>query len=316
MDGIFEFNSITASNIKTISDKQAPLFEGRMLEIHELAAIAAEFAHQMISEGYGIYEALSVISEGFADFPEIQWESSLRELIKPVNFRLRLNEVTDKAMFSAFFVELFNGMGEKLSENSFLATKSVPETFTYVKNSLSDEAYDVFSQEFINPTVRYSSGFAEAARAVSRDEAGYCLLPLEEKGGTRLSAVASVLFKEDLKINSVIPVFGFEGTADMKYALVSKYFTPSEHNKDDDRYLEIRIRIDSSIPLSELFVASEALGYRLYRVNTISFDTDEGPVPHYSIVFKVESGEFTSLLVFLTMFSGAYTTIGIYKNLE
>ena len=185
-----------------------------------------------------------------------------------------------------------------------------------MKNPLADEAFDVFSQDFDDPRVRYSKTLNEAARAVSSGEVEYALLPLEEKGGARLSSIAAIMFREDLKINSVTPVFGFEGLADMKYALVAKHFSIPEQLPDDDRYLEIRLRTDSSVPLSELFLTADMMGVSLYRVNTISFDTDDGPIPYYSIVFRDGEKDFSSLLVYLTLFSGSYTPVGIYKNLE
>ena len=102
----------------------------------------------------------------------------------------------------------------------------------------------------------------------------------------------------------------------MKYALVSNHFTVPKFVADDDRYLEIRLRADLSIPLSELFSAADTLGLSLYRVNTIYFDTEDGAIAHYSIVFRDEGKDFSALLVYLTLFSGAYTPVGIYKNLE
>ena len=187
---------------------------------------------------------------------------------------------------------------------------------TYVKNALADEAYDVFSQQLSDPRVKYSSTLNDAVRLVSSGEAEYALLPLEERGGARLASVAELLFREDLKINSVTPVFGFEGLADMKYALVSKHFTIPEILPDDDRYLEIRLRADSSVSASELFSAAESLGAFPYRINTLTFDTEDGAYQYYSVVFRDDGKDFTSLLVYLTLFSGAYTPVGIYKNLE
>lgn len=315
-DGFFEANDITAANISKISEKQSYIEEQRICELSELADSAVDFAVRMKEDGYGIYEILSLIAEGVcidgkAFHSELQKENAER-----ISSYIQMVSAYDKIIFSELFLEKIKSRGFVLSELDFLPTESGKETFTYVKNPLADEAYDVFSQEFSNPTVSYSRNLSEAAKAVSGGEYEYALLPLEERGGSRLSAVAAILFKEDLKINSVTPVFGFEGLADMKYALVSKHFSVPEFLADDDRYLEIRLRADSSISTSELFFAADALGCSVYRVNTISFDTEDGPLPHYSVVFRDIGKDFTELLVFLTVFSGAYTPIGIYKNLE
>ena len=185
-----------------------------------------------------------------------------------------------------------------------------------MKNRLSDEAFDVFSQNFPDATVSYAETLRQAAESVAEGKKEYAILPLEEKGGARLASIAALLYKYDLKIASVTPVFGFDGSADVKYAMISKSFMLPDILEDDDRYLEIRLRQDSSVPLSSLFLAAEILGASVYRINTVSFDTEEGQVAHYTVVFKDEGKDFSSLLVFLTMFVGSYTAVGIYKNLE
>ncbi len=315
-DGIFEANSVTVANITKLSDKQSLLMEQRLCEISDHVSAASLFVADMLADGYGIYEILSLISEGFSPGKPSVHRDALVENEKMLFSHLKMLSATDKVVFSVMLFDKLSEMNILVAEHSFLETVKTGENITYVKNPLADEAFDVFSQNFDDPRVRYSKSLTEAARAVSSGEVEYALLPLEEKGGARLSAVAAIMFREDLKINSVTPVFGFEGLADMKYALVAKHFFLPEQLPDDDRYLEIRLRADSSIPLSELFFASDVFGVTLYRVNTISFDTEDGPIPYYSIVFRDSGKDFSSLLLYLTLFSGAYTPVGIYKNLE
>ncbi len=315
-DGSFKYSDITAANIREIAAKQSSSAEQRICELSELAQDAARYTLDMLDDGYGIYEILSMISDGFLNSVAVRHEDSLEENEARLERYSILSAAQDKINFTELFFDLLKNRGALLREKDFLPSDIGPEAFTYVKNPLADEAYDVFSQDFSDPRVRYSKTLAEAAHEVALGNFEYALLPLEEHGGARLASVAELIFKEDLKINSVIPVFGYEGLADMKYALVSKHFTVHDILSDDDRYLEIRLRTDSSIPLYELLMAADALGSSLYRVSTISFLTDDGSVPYYSVVFKDEGKDFSSLLTYLTLFSGAYTPIGLYKNLE
>ena len=315
-DGVFLANDVTISNIAKISDKQSAIEEQRICELSELASAAIEYAVEMVNDGYGVYEILATISEGLSDSPITLHNNALPENSERIISYLKMTNAHDRIIFSEMFTERMRYTGVNISESDFLPSDSGDETFTYVKNPLADEAYDVFSQDFDDPRIKYSESLSEAAKAVSRGDFEYALLPLEERGGARLAAVAALLFREDLKINSVTPVFGSEGLVDMKYALVSKHFTVPKFVADDDRYLEIRLRADLSIPLSELFSAADTLGLSLYRVNTIYFDTEDGAIAHYSIVFRDEGKDFSALLVYLTLFSGAYTPVGIYKNLE
>ena len=314
-DGVFAPSEVSISNLSTLSSNQSRLEEQRICELYEIAAEAVDNAREMLELGYGIYEILSVLSELFSDAECVHTECLDFNLQRLRSYASFLGAY-DKAVFSEIFLEEADKAGLTITENDFLRVYQGNGTFTYVKNPLADEAYDVFVLDFPEARLKYSKNLTEAARAVSSGEVEYCLLPLEERGGARLPSVCELLFREDLRINSVTPVFGFDGVADVKYALVSKHFISHEVRSDDDRYLEIRLRTDSSIPLPELLLASSALGASIYRVNTISFDTQDGQVQHYSVVFKDEGKDFSALLIFLTLFAGNYTAVGIYKNLE
>ncbi len=185
-----------------------------------------------------------------------------------------------------------------------------------MRNALSDEAYDVFSQDFTDPKVRYCASFRECVASVTSEEVGYCLLPLEERGGTRLPTVSEIIFRNDFKINAVIPVFGPDGNADMKYALVSRNFTVPKRGREDDLYLEVRIGADSDFSLSEVLGAVEYFGMSIYRVNTVTFDTEGESETYFSLVVKDMGNSFAGLLTYFTLFIRDFVPVGIYKNLE
>ena len=286
-------------NLKSLSSESAVLSLRRYCEISEMCDIAATISAECYKDGLGIYEILSVISE---------------EL--PLAGISDQSGISDRVTFSSLFLERIRGLGISLTEESFLPVVMQSETFVYVKNHLSDEAYDVFSQEFSDPRVRYVGTIKEAVKAVNDGEVTYCLLPLEERGGARLSTVTELILGNDLKIDSVTPVFGQDGCADMKYALVSKAFSIPKIQEDDDRYLEICLDVSGEVTLSEILTAASLLRIEPYRVNTVVFYTEDGQRTNYSIVFKGEGKDFSDLLIYLTLFCGTYVPIGIYKNLE
>lgn len=316
-DGLFVLNDTTLSNIVSISKKQSVLEERRICELSELAHDAVNFFKSMLNEGYGIYEILSMMSEGMNFSPDEPHSDSLDENFSKLISHLKTISAAEKAIISEMLVNRLKEIDYQLSENDFFRAEPMDETITYVKNPLADEAFDVFSQDFKNPKLKYSKNFSDIIKALRSGDAQYAILPIEEKGGARLGSIAELIFAEDFKINSIIPVFGFEGNADMKYALISNCFIVPELSGDDDKYLEIRIPKDSaSMSPTELFIATDVLSLEIYKINTIAFTTEEGTVPFYSIVFKNCGKDFSSLLVFLTLFSGTYTPVGIYKNLE
>ena len=292
-ENIYEPSEINISNLRELAESQDRMAMQRVCEISEIADAATEIAKELYSEGAGLFEILSVLSEGFS-----------------------FDKIEDRIAFSRFLPERLSIRGISTSEGDFFRQIERNQIFAFVKNHLSDEAYDVFSQGFRSPRLRYVPSVRDAVKAVNDGEAGYCILPLEERGGVRLSSITELIFGNDLKINEITPVFGQDGTADMKYALVSKSFTVTKTEQDDDKYLEICLPCCDSLALDELLCAAKVFNIHTYRINTVFFFTDEGTKPHYSIVFRDDGEELIPLLTYLTLYSDEFVPIGIYKNLE
>jgi hypothetical protein len=313
---VFMPNNVSVSNLKNIDSEQKNGFELKVYELSELAFSAADFFTELLSRGLGIYEILALISDGVAfPFTETERRTIAENEKKLTSFSSGIGSI-DKAIFSDLLFGEMKRRGKPYGESDFLHTSDVPETFVYVRNMLADEAYDVFSQEFSDPRVRYVGSFKEACIEVESGNVGYCILPLEEKGGNRLSGISDMLFAYDLKIASVTPVFGPDGVADVKYALVCSSYSVPDIEFDDDRYLEIRISTDNELSAAELLLAAESFGITVYRINSATFRTEDGDKPFYTVVFKGTGVDFSPLLTFLTLFGASFTPIGIYKNLE
>ncbi len=311
IEKIFSQSEITLSNIARIDKEEEALRELKLFELSDVVASLAAPISELRSSGLGVYELLSCLSDEVlpektaADGPS----PNFSELLDALRLRSRDGE-------RASLSRLLGRELERLSidERDFLPGKTREDSFTYVKNPFADEAYDVISQDFDDPRVRYSRDFSECARLVASGELSYALLPFEEKGGTRLNTVSELIWRHDLRINAVTPVFGPDGTADLKYALVSSSFTLPDRAAEDDRYLEIRVGQNTDI--SELLGAAAMLGHTVYRVNTETFRDEGEDALFFSIVIRDEGLSFTSLLVYLTLFVTDYYPVGIYKNLE
>ena len=131
------------------------------------------------------------------------------------------------------------------------------------------------------------------------------------RGGVRVPIISELAARLDLKISAVTPVFGFEGTADMKYALLKRGFVIPPRDEDTDRYLELKLDFDTGTILKLLPIA-ESLGADLYRINTLG-DFDGAFV---SLILRDRGEGFAPILSYLTLFCNNYVPIGIYKNLE
>jgi len=315
-DMIFPIHDAVLSNLEKLARDHSIISEQRMLELCDIAFPMADATLDLFDSGLEVYESLSTLSEvlTFGDYTISDSNTpAYHSLIKKGVGTLKH---TDRAYLTEIYIKALADRGRKLTESDFLPTSHLPETFTYVRNSFSDEAYDVFSQDFEDPKVRYSQSFKECATSVSAGDVSYCLFPLEERGGARLPTVAEIIFRNDFKINSVIPVFGPDGNADMKYALVSRSFTVPKKESDDDIYLEIRMGVDAGSSLSELLFAVDYFGMSIYRVNTVTFDTEGESETYFSIVIKDCGNSFASLLTYFTLFVRDFVPVGVYKNLE
>lgn len=316
-DFVFEPQAVTLENLSYLTREQSALEEQRILEISDMASDAASLSSELSSLGLGVVEALTYISSGVR-FGELSThESPLLGNVDCISSYLSSLHEGDKAIFAECYLKSIGNIGMEINEGSFLSpTASDRGLITYVRNAFSDEAYDVLSEPFDDARVRYSKDFRECARALSEGNADFCILPLEERGGARLQAVEQLLYRYDLKINSVTPVFGPDGNADVKYALISKGFSIHPFVDGDDRYLEIRLPDTAAGDVGALLGAATHFGMTLYRVNTVLYESEGGVSPHFSIVLRDEGRTFTALLTYLTLFQPEYIAVGMYKNLE
>ena len=312
----FSARNAVLSNLERLSREQSIISEQRMLELSDIVLPMVDMSVAFLNDGLECYEMLSVLSDEVTNFKYPMSEDATADHRTLVKKSLDTLIFSDRQMLTDLYLSSLANVGYSITELDFLPSILGRETFTYVRNRFSDEAYDVFSQDFLDPKVKYSQTFKDCAQAVSFGDITYCLLPLEEKGGVRLPTVSEIIFRNDFKINSVIPVFGPDGNADMKYALVSKSFIVPTRKKDDDLYLEIRISKMDDTSLLEVFGAVKYFGMSVYRVNTVTFDTEGEEETYFSVVIKDNGNTFVPLLTYLTLFIRDFVPVGIYKNLE
>lgn len=313
---IFSINEISYSNLDALCEHMSNSCELRSYELSLIADSILKTAGELYEVGMNAYEMLTLLSSELpGNSVSMKTNDKKATIYNLQNFSSQV-ELFDKVELSSILTDKFEAVGRAFYESDFLPEYNAEQTFTYVRNSLSDEAYDVFSQQFDDPRVNYSDSFKQACFAVADGEVGYCILPLEERGGMRIPGIASLISALDLKVVAVTPVFGLEGTADMKYALVGRGFKIPPIEPDNDRYLEIKLDIDSRLTPAMLLSAAEALGLSVYKAGTMTIMDNGEPIAFYSVIFKDGGGGFVPFLVFLTLFAGEYTPIGIYENLE
>ena len=308
-----EYLDIICDNLDELRLNESDVAKRRVLELSDLATHVASELAQYLSDGLSIYDGLSVIRDNVrfnADTPNsYEALSILSSLSLPT-------DAFDKIVFSNLLLRALKGLGKEITESDFLEGAPSGERFTYVRNAFSDEAYDVFSLDFVDPRIRYSQNLKECERLLLDSDVDYCILPLEERGGVRLHSTTDFVFRNDFKINSVSSVFGFDSSQDLKYALISKHFTIPPLAPEVDRYLELRLLQDRSDSLFSLLYAIRQLGMSVYRINTVTFDIEGAENSYFSVVVRDEGREYTPLFTYLGLFEDECDAVGVYKNLE
>ena len=184
---VFQPPEVLCENVASIGERQSLLEERRICELSEMADAAVRYLSAFSEGGMPVADALSLLSLEAAEEPPIH-RDVLRETLPYLLFYQKHIAAIDKTAFISLLAERLASIGLCPSEIDFLPPAAAKETFTYVKNMYADDAYDVFSQSFSDPRLFYSESLKDAIAAVEEGRAGYCLLPLEEKGGVRLAS--------------------------------------------------------------------------------------------------------------------------------
>jgi hypothetical protein len=314
-DGNLLVDSANVDNLDTLSRDSALIDERRVLELGDCADSAALLTLALFDSGIDLNTALSLLSERLDFGSHPMHEVADEAIIEYLRALRSSSALYDRALFTDLFLAALAREGRAVTEKDLLPSDSHDSSVGYVRNALSDEAYDVLAEELSRPTARYYKSLRECADALSTGEVGYCLLPIMERGGARIHAVADIIYRNDFKINAVTPVFGSLGDADVKYALISRHFTHHRVLPGDDRYLELRVSLTGSA-LSEVISVTDFFGLSVFRADTVTIYDGDSDTSHLSLVLRSLDGDFSGILTYLSLFTPDAVAVGIYKNLE
>ena len=314
--GFEDKNSIVEENLKDLTVSISLSYEERLCEIALFVQEAVDYVKELMKADMSFSDAITALREEGKILPQAFVTDTYSFLYERVAEFTKDLSYCDKVIFSEFLCDFLAKDGIKIDESDLLPTDISGERFIYVKNVLSDEAFDVFSQEFDDPRIVYAQTTKEALRSVADGSCDYCIVPFEEKGGARIIGIYATVAALDLKIAAVTPIFGPEGDADVKYALVGRDFIDLDKQDGDDVYIEISIPQDSSLSVSALLSAAEKLGLSVYRIGSIEYDRESDGTPAVYVSFRDSGNGIVPLLAFLEMFVDDFSAIGLYKNIE
>ncbi len=206
------------------------------------------------------------------------------------------------SLFTKFCKELSQISKSEDNETSSLS----PAITVYVRNPLTDKAYEVFAREYQGLRAIYSHDFKSACEDVYYDRADSCIMPLESSSDGLLMPFRSMLIKYELKIAAVTKVISGEDAV-QSLALVTGGETNTRGNVLE-AYLP-SVKQKDFIPLC---TAVNEIGCDIIRVTTTeSLESDH--FDHH-ICFTSDSNSLSVLKYFLNGKYPAHIILGQYKN--
>ena len=145
----FDIPTVSFDNLRELANAYATVSERRILERRERAELSADLFFDMTDSGFSEHEVISFLSGEICLDSYEPTEVHLPENSYAISAQLKGLTGFDRAAFSRAFVEVVNSRGGEISESSVLPEKENGGIVCYMKNALSDEAYDVFPWSLI-----------------------------------------------------------------------------------------------------------------------------------------------------------------------
>lgn len=188
-------------------------------------------------------------------------------------------------------------------------------TIVYLKNPLTDIAYNSFCKIITDARVLYKESFADVCEEVYYSRAPYCILPLENYEDGRLTGFVNMIRKYELKIVLTCNVENANGKI-TKFALLKRELTVIECPKSfkEEEYLEIGFNFGQDVGLYEILEAAKYFGYKLNKVDSLPIYYSEKEY-YFDVVFSGK-GDIKRLIYWLELEMPRYEILGIYTHIS
>ncbi|MBQ4560961.1 MAG: hypothetical protein IJA55_01360 [Clostridia bacterium] len=172
---------------------------------------------------------------------------------------------------------------------------------SYVKNPLSDLAYDSFSVFFDKAAVSYADDFISAVEDVYHGQSDYAILPVYSEKGGRLKSFCDLADKYELKKVLTCRVYSNTEDTETEFALFSKSCERFSGNRRKEVFFEL------SLPLADILGILEYV--RVTECDVIFISTTEDRA---DICLEIPENGVSSLYVYLMLCLPDHEIKGIY----
>ena len=176
---------------------------------------------------------------------------------------------------------------------------------SYVKSRYSDKAFDALESLVDESKVLYAKNFQAVCEDIIQGFAQYGILPLSDMQGT-IETVNRLLSAYELKICAVCDIITQEDST-ARFALISDKICVNL--EAENRYFSFSFNSSEPYKMQSVLFASELYGLSLYDMKVTPSYSGSA---NYKLTFRENSGDLTSLLVYLKLFLSQFLINGIY----
>jgi len=189
------------------------------------------------------------------------------------------------------------------------------DTIAYLKNSLTDIAFETFSPLLNDARVMYGDSFTDICESVYYSRVPYCILPLENSEDGRLTGFGNMIRKYELKIVLTCSVESSGGRT-TKFALLKRDTETINcpENICEGSYLELGFNFGHNNKLHRVIEAAVYFGYELNKIDSFPVYYSDKEY-YFDVVFK-GNGDHERFIGWLELEVPRYEILGAYKHIK
>ncbi len=239
----------------------------------------------------------------FADYPEYQKTAEINRKL----LRLTACSVLDDTKAGK------RKLGDFLSEDK---STSNGGDVAYLKNTLSDKAYKLFSKYLLSAQSAYMSDFNSVCEAVYDGKADYCILPIENSTDGRLGGFYSLISKYELFVCLCADIVSNDGNMRTRFALCKKNASLVQyHKKNGLYYTELIVTPSEENSMSDILFYADFFGVHTVKTDCVPTPYSDGEYNMY-VTFSADEKKLVKLFLFFATEQIRYSTVGIYTLIK
>ncbi len=272
-----------------------------MLRQQELAHLC-ELAHEIVSD---IENSPDFVTSLQDIFPYEEAESrGLDDTRRCLAFCMEIQKQLESRM--PIRTEFFFDEPEAVSD-------AASGRIAYQRSSYADAAYLRFASLLPAARAAYTHSFQAACEEVFNGFCEYCLLPLENSSEGLLNSFSRLIDGYRLKIAATCDITATDGMRTTRFALLRRDLLPTLRGKQNQLCFELSLPFGDRVSPAALLEAAAICGLKPTRLDSRpQSDAPEQPILHG--VFRVDNGNLTAFLLYLSMQASLFEVIGLYPN--